>query len=147
MHHLLNAIIISSWILGDFLFTKMGFLCQVNARFTYYAISLLKIFLLLAASSPSCQSHFKFFFLKIQFLTLESQYQSLYIHFVTSAMILGWVDLTDFIIRMKQIWRHRGHSKYFLKRRKIVHNNFTEIWLKWNKIVDQRKFKTIFGVK
>ena len=100
MHHLLNAIIISSWILGDFLFTKMGFLCQVNARFTYYAISLLKIFLLLAASSPSCQSHFKFFFLKIQFLALESQYQSLYIHFVTSAMILGWVDLTDFIIRM-----------------------------------------------
>ena len=86
MHHLLNAIIISSWILGDFLFTKMGFLCQVNARFTYYAISLLKIFLLLAASSPSCQSHFKFFFLKIQFLALESQYQSLYIHFVTSAI-------------------------------------------------------------
>ena len=103
MHHLLNAIIISSWILGDFLFTKMGFLCQVNARFTYYAISLLKIFLLLAASSPSCQSHFKFFFLKIQFLALESQYQSLYIHFVTSAMIQGWVDFTDFIIRMKQI--------------------------------------------
>ena len=22
-----------------------------------------------------------------------------------------------------------------------------ELWLKWNKIVDQRKFKTIFGVK
>ena len=101
MHHLLNAIIISSWILGDFLFTKMGFLCQVNARFTYYAISLLKIFLLLAASSPSCQSHFKFFFLKIQFLALESQYQSL--HIFCNKCHLGWVDLTDFIIRMKMI--------------------------------------------